>query len=405
MWLIRMAWLNLWRNRGRTLISMAAVFFSVILSIALTSIQDGTFDHLINNMVGYYSGYIQIHKAGYWEEQTLENSFQASVFLEDSINRVEQVASITPRLESFSLAASGEVTKGVMVVGIDPQRENGATSLEDKLVSGQYLDATGNEVLLGEGLAERLNLSLNDTLILIGQGYHGATAAGKYTIKGLLHFGSPDLNDRMLFMPIITAQELYSAENMITSYVLMLTETKNPDATANRVRNLLSQKYEVMTWEEIMPEIKQHIESDKGSGKIFQAILYLLVAMGIFGTMLMMMVERSYELGMLMAIGMRKSKMIFLLVLESVLTVMGGCVIGISLSIPVVHYLKIHPIRFTGEMGSSWERWGFEPVLPASTEAEHFISQGIIVLCIGLALSIYPIWKVVKLDPVSSMKR
>jgi ABC-type lipoprotein release transport system permease subunit len=84
---------------------------------------------------------------------------------------------------------------------------------------------------------------------------------------------------------------------------------------------------------------------------------------------------------------------------------MGGCVIGISLSIPVVHYLKIHPIRFTGEMGSSWERWGFEPVLPASTEAEHFISQGIIVLCIGLALSIYPVWKVVKLDPVSSMKR
>lgn len=405
MWLIRMAWLNLWRNRGRTLISMAAVFFSVILSIAMTSIQDGTFDHLINNMVGYYSGYIQIHKAGYWEEQTLENSFQASVSLEDSIKRIEKVSSITPRLESFSLAASGEVTKGVMVVGIDPQRENEATSLEDKLVSGKYLSAKGNEVLLGEGLAERLKLSLNDTLILIGQGYHGATAAGKYTIKGLLHFGSPDLNDRMLFMPIITAQELYSAERMITSYVLMLNETKNPDATAGKVRNLLSENYEVMTWEEIMPEIKQHIESDKGSSKIFQAILYLLVAMGIFGTMLMMMVERSYELGMLMAIGMHKSKMIFLLVLESVLTVMGGCLIGISLSIPVVHYLKIHPIRFTGELGSSWERWGFEPVLPASTEAEHFVSQGIIVLCIGLALSIYPVWKVLKLDPVSSMKR
>jgi ABC-type lipoprotein release transport system permease subunit len=192
---------------------------------------------------------------------------------------------------------------------------------------------------------------------------------------------------------------------MITSYVLMLTETKNPDATADQVRNLLSQNYEVMTWEEIMPEIKQHIETDKGNSKIFQGILYLLVAMGIFGTMLMMMVERSYELGMLMAIGMHKSKMIFLLVLESVLTVMGGCLIGISLSIPLVHYLKIHPIRFSGDMGSSWERWGFEPVLPASTEAEHFVSQAIIVLCIGLALSVYPIWKVVKLDPVSTMKR
>ena len=400
-----MAWLNLWRNRGRTLISMAAVFFSVILSIALSSIQDGTFDHLIKNMVGYYSGYIQIHKVGYWEEQTLENSFEASGSLEDSINQVKLVSSITPRLESFSLAASGDVTKGVMVVGVDPQRENETTSLKDKLVSGQYLNETGNEVLLGEGLAERLKLELNDTVILIGQGYHGSTAAGKYSIKGLLHFGSPDLNDRMLFMPIKTARELYSAESMVTSYVLMLNETKNLDAAAEQIRNHLKQNYEVMTWEEIMPEIKQHIESDKGSSKIFQAILYLLVAMGIFGTMLMMMVERSYELGMLMAIGMRKTKMIFLLVLESVLTVMGGCVIGITLSIPIVYYFKIHPIIFTGDLGKSWERWGFEPLLPASTDAEHFITQAIIVLCIGLALSVYPVWKVFKMDPVSSMKR
>jgi ABC-type lipoprotein release transport system permease subunit len=154
-----------------------------------------------------------------------------------------------------------------------------------------------------------------------------------------------------------------------------------------------------------MPDIKQHMESDKGNSRIFQTILYLLVGMGIFGTMLMMMVERSYELGMLMAIGMHKGKMILLLVTESVLTVMGGCLIGILLSMPVVYYFNRYPIRFKGEMGKSWERFGFEAILPASTEAEHFLSQGIIVLCIGLALSAYPVWKVIKLDPVSSMKR
>jgi putative ABC transport system permease protein len=405
MWLFRIAWLNLWRNRGRTLISMAAVFFAVILSIILTSIQDGAFDHLINNLVGYYSGYVQVHKAGFWEEQTLENSFHASVSLEDSIKNVKTVSAIAPRLESFSLAASGDITKGVMVVGIDPQRENNATSLTDKLIAGQFLNATGNEVLLCEGLANRLKLELNDTLLLIGQGYHGATAAGKYWIKGIIHFGSPDLNDQMLFMPLLAAQELYSAENRVTSYVLILEETNNLEETAEQVRNMLHENYEVMTWKEIMPDIKQHMDADKSNSKIFLMILYLLVGMGIFGTMLMMMVERGYELGMLMAIGMRKSKMIFLLVVESVLTVMGGCLIGILVSIPLVYYLKVNPIRFTGEIGSAWERFGFEAVLPASTEAIHFISQGLIVLCIGLVLSIYPVWKVVKLDPVSAMKR
>jgi len=405
MWMLKLAWLNLWRNKSRTLISMAAIFFAVVLSVLLSCLSDGAFDNLIKNMVGYYSGYVQIHKTGYWDEQTLENSFRASTELEDRILKVRTVSGITPRLESFSLAASGELTKGVLVIGIDPQRENQATSLESKLVSGQYLGESGNEVLLCEGLAGRLKLNLNDTLILIGQGYHGTTAAGQYKVKGLVRFGSPDLNDRMLFMPLTTAQELYSAENMVTSYVLVLNDTKNLDETALQVRNAIANTYEVMTWEEIMPDIKQHIESDTASDKIFLGILYILVGLGIFGTLLMMMVERSFELGMLMAIGMKKSKMIFLLVTESVLTVMGGCIIGIAMSIPVVYYFKVNPIRLSGELAETYERFGFEAVLPASTEAEHFIQQGFIVLCIGLALAIYPVWKVIALDPVAAMKR
>jgi putative ABC transport system permease protein len=405
MWMLRLAWLNLWRNKGRTLISMAAVFFAVILSIVLTSLTDGSFDHLINNLVGYYTGYVQVHKTGYWDEQILDNSFQSSATLEDSIRQVKNVSAAAPRLESFALAASGDLTKGVMVVGIDPQKENRATSLEEKMVSGEYLSALENEVLLGEGLAKRLKLTLHDTLVLIGQGYHGSTAAGKYRIKGIIRFGAPELNERMLFMPLTTAQELFGADQMITSYVLILDDTKSLDETTQQLRSILSTNYEVMSWEEIMPDIKQHMISDKANMKIFQAILYVLVAMGIFGTMLMMMVERTFELGMLMAIGMKKSKMILLLVSESVLTVMGGCLIGISMSIPIVYYMKIHPIRFTGEMGEIYERFGFEAVLPTSTAPDNFIWQGVIVLCIGLFLSIYPVWKVLRLDPVISMKR
>ena len=404
MWMLHLAWLNLWRNKGRTLISMAAVLFAVTLSILLTSLTDGSFDHLINNLVGYYTGYVQIHKQGYWDEQNLDNSFRASTNLEDSVKKVENISGVAPRLESFALAATGDLTKGVMVVGIDPQKENKATSLEDKMISGEYLSGLENQVLLGEGLAKRLKLNLNDTLVLIGQGYHGETAAGKYRVKGLIRFGAPELNDRMLFMPLVTAQYLFGADQMITSYVLILNDTKNLDETTQKLRSILTNHYEVMSWDEIMPDIKQHMLSDKANMKIFQAILYVLVAMGIFGTMLMMMVERTFELGMLMAIGMKKSKMILLLVSESVFTVMGGCLIGILMSIPIVYYMKIHPIRFTGDIGEVYERFGFEAVLPTSTDAYNFIWQGVIVLCIGLFLSIYPVWKVMRLDPVISMK-
>lgn len=405
MWMLQLAWFNLWRNKGRTLISMAAVLFAVILSVVMTSLTEGAFDHLIKNLVGYYTGYAQVHKAGYWNEQNLDNSFQASIRLEDSIKQIKNVSDVAPRLESFALAAAAELTKGVMVVGIDPQKENKTTSLSDKLVVGNYLQDLDNEVLLGEELARRLKLSLHDTVVLIGQGYHGTTAAGKYRIKGMLHFGSPELNERMLFMPLAAAQELFGATQMITSYVLILENTKNLDETTHPLRMRLHDRYEVMSWEEMMPDIKQHMVSDKANMKIFQAILYVLVAMGIFGTMLMMMVERTFELGMLMAIGMKRSKMILLLISESVFTVMGGCLVGILMSVPIVYYLKVHPIRFTGELGKVYERFGFEAVLPTSTQVDNFLWQGVIVLGIGIVLSIYPVYKILRLDPVSSMKR
>ena len=135
--------------------------------------------------------------------------------------------------------------------------------------------------------------------------------------------------------------------------------------------------FEVMTWEQMMPEIKQHIETDTNNMKVIQAILYLLVSFGIFGTLLMMMAERRYELAMLIAIGMKKYKLSILLLIESIMTVVLGCVIGIAVSIPVVYYYYIHPIRLSGEAAKTYEDFGFEAVFPTSIHSDHFINQAI----------------------------
>lgn len=395
----------MWRNRNRTGITIAAIFFAVILSVVTSSLQDGVFDNLIKNVVSFYSGYIQVHKTGYWDERILDNTFERSLQVEQQILGNSNVTEIAPRLESFALASSQELTKGCMVIGISPEEENKITALLPKVVEGEYLTKEDRDVLLGQGLASRLNLSLHDTLVLLGQGYHGATAAGKYRIKGIIRFGSPDLNDQALFLSLAAAQELYSADNLLTSYVLGLKNPSLLSSTADRLRSAVGDAYEVMTWEEMMPEVIQHIRTDKGSMYIIQGILYMLICFGIFGTLLMMMVERRYEMGMLVAIGMKKIKLMQLLMMESVLTVLTGCLLGIAASIPIVYYLYRHPIRFKGEMAKVYEEFGFEPIFPTSTDVNIFITQGLIVLVIGLMLSMYPIVKVARLDPVSAMKK
>jgi ABC-type lipoprotein release transport system permease subunit len=405
MFLLKLAWKNIWRNRNRSIITMAAIFFAVLLSIATTSLRDGIFDNLVKNVVSFYTGYIQVHKMGYQDEQILDNSFEAKAETEYKIVLDKNVVGVTPRLESFALASAGNLTKGCMVVGIHPEKENQITSLEKRIIQGEYLDARDHAVLLSDGLAERLTLKLHDTIVLIGQGYHGSTAAGKFPIIGIAKFGSPELNDKIVFMPLQAAQEFYGAADLITSYILSLKATNQFEATAANVTAALGTDFEVLTWGDIIPDIKQHIQTDTQNAKYVQGVLYMLICFGIFGTLLMMMVERRFEMGMLVAIGMKKTDLMLLLLIESVLTVVTGCVMGILTSIPLLYYFNRHPIKMGGETAEIYQRFGFEPIFPTSIDADNFIRQGMIVIIIGLVLSLYPMYKAIRINPATAMKR
>lgn len=405
MWLIKFAWRNLWRNRGRTSITIAAIFFAVILSVTASSLKTGIFNNLVKNVVSFYTGYIQVHKKGYQDEQILDNSFIASSSTEQKILSQKNIEGIAPRLESFALASSGNITKGCMIVGIVPLKEDKITFLQNKLIDGKYLSENDHAALLGQGFSERLKLHVHDTIVLIGQGYHGSTAAGKYPVKGILRFGSPQLNDKILFLPLSAAQDFFDAGGMITSYIVSIRNEKSLDLTTANIQSRIGNDYEVMSWGELMPDIRQHIRTDSNNMKVVQGVLYLLICFGIFSTLLMLMVERRFEMGMLVAIGMKKGKLMILLFIESILTVLAGCIGGIMVSIPLVFYLNKNPIRIGGETAKAYERFGFEAVFPTSTDASIFIYQGIVVLIIGILLSIYPLYKVIRLNPVTAMKK
>ncbi len=405
MWLISLAWKNLWRNKSRTAITMAAVFFAVILSVFTSSLKDGIFDNLVKNVVSFYTGYIQVHKNGYWDEQVLDNNMDFNENVNFQLLNIENVSGAAPRLETFGLIATDKNTKGCMVVGIDPEKEHLVTSLKDKIIKGSYLETDDKEVLLSAGLADRIKAEINDTVYLIGQGYHGATAAGRFIVKGMVKFGSPELNNQIMYLSLSAAAELFSAEGLATSAVISMKNPKLLQKTVNAIEQKLGNGYEAMSWEVMLPDVKQHIESDSKSMKYIQGILYMLVSFGIFGTLLMMMVERKYELGMLVAIGMKKSKLSLIIIIESILTVLGGCLLGLMTSIPIIYYFNKKPLVMGGEIAAIYEKFGFEAVFPTSTSPYNFYYQGITVVIIGLLLSLYPVYKIFTIDPATSMKR
>ncbi len=402
--LLQLAWRNLWRNPNRSLITMASVWCAVVLAVAMSSLQKGVFDHLIANVVSFYSGYIQVHRAGYQAEQTLENTFPLTDSIQNAVLSSPGVAAATPRLEAFALASTGEKTKGCLVAGIAPETEDLVTRLKSKIVAGEYLQDSSQVILLAEGLAKRLQTGVGDTVILLGQGYYGSTAAGKYAIGGILHFGSPELNDQVVFMPLALAQHWLDAPGLATTLVISPKKPAATEQTAAQLRASLPADFETLTWQEMMPDIHEHIKTDTASSVIILGVLYLLISFGIFATLLMMLAERQREFGMLVALGMKKLQLARVVLFESVFITLTGCLFGILVSIPLVWWLKEHPIRITGEMAEVYEKFGFEAIFPASLAPSIFWNQALAVLVIGLLLSLYPVLKVLFLKPVEAMR-
>jgi len=396
---------NIWRNKRRTLITMASVTFAVMLAITMRSLQNGVFEKLVDDMVGYYTGYLQVHLHGYQDEQSLDNAMPFDKDLLASVNQTENVSSAVPRIESFMLSASGTTTRGCLLVGTMPEEERRMSGLDKRLVAGDYLINEAREVLIAERLAAKLQLRQGDTLVLLGQGYQGMTAAGKFPVRGVVHFGTPALNETLVFMPLSACQELLGTGDRITALAVNLEDPSRLLSTQHLLASEAGARHEVISWKEMLPDIDNHIRTDSANFYLFFGVLYILIGFGMFGTVLMMLNERRYELGILLSIGMSRARIAFMLVGETILIALIGALSGVAISFPLVLYLVAQPIHFKGSAAEAYSRFGFDPVWPASLDWSVFMTQTMIVLAIALLVSVYPCIAVCRLQAVKSIRR
>lgn len=402
---LTLSWRNIWRNKRRTLITVASILFAVLFASFMEALQKGAWNNMIDNVVNFYFGYAQIHQRGYWEEQTLEKAFAFDPAFKALEEEIGEIKAMVPRLESFALASTGENTIGALVVGIDPDLEDQMTSLKSRMIDGQYFSKEDQAVLVAAGVAANLDLAINDTLLLISQGYHGVNAAGKYPVKGLVEFASPDLNKQMVYLPLKEAQWFYGAEGRVTSIALKIDQDDDiAPAMAAMQQRVDTAAYELMDWKAMMPDLLEAKALDSAGNVIVYIILYMIIAFGIFGTILMMTKEREYEFGILVAIGMKRAQLSASVWLEVMLLGLIGALAGILVSLPIVYYFKINPIRFSGDYAVMMEKFGFEPIFPASFDWRIFLVQALVVFVITALLALYPTLKIRKLEPVAAMR-
>lgn len=398
------AWRNLWRNKRRTLITAASVFFGVIFSTVMSSMQEGSYDSNVKNSVRFYTGYLQIQHQDYWEEKTLENHISYDEDLFQDLQQNPEVKNITPRLEYFALASRGSATKVAQVTGIKPDMEKQVTNITSNIDQGRYLEKGDNGVIIGSLLAENLELGIGDTITLTGQGYRYATAAGLFPVTGIVDFPSQELNKTMVYMTLETCQQFYNAPDMLTSVSVMITDNDKLAEVQQEIGALVPEDYTTMNWKEMMPALVQQIESDRAGGYIFMAILYMIILFGILGTIMMMIAERRRELGVMMAVGMKRLKLATVIVIETFFIGVLGAATGILGSIPIVGYYVNNPIPLQGQTAEVMESYGWEPFMFFSSEPRIFYLQAIIVLSITVLVAIYPITKIFTMKEINALR-
>ncbi len=402
---IKLAWRNIWRNKRRTLITAASIFFAIFFALIMRALQLGSYGNMIDNAVKLYSGHIQIHADGYWDNKSINNTLVKNEKLMETLRNNRHIKQIVPRLESFALGSSGPQTKGVLVMGVDPEKQDSMSKLSEKLVKGEYFDPGEQAAIIGETLSEYLQLGVNDTLVLLGQGYHGATAAGKYTVRGIVKIPKPDLDNKIVYLPLSTGQQMYMAYNRLTTMAINLHDHRDLNETVIQLKESLpDDQYEVKSWREIMPELVQQIQSDNASGWILLAILYLIIAFGVFGTVMMMINERRREFGVMIAVGMHKFKLAWIVTVEMIFIGLLGLIAGIIGSMPVILYYHYNPIRLSGEVADSIETFGIEPIMPMAWQVDFYLNQTIIVAVIVIVSVLYPIYSITRIRAVKAMR-
>lgn len=469
--LLKIAWRNLWRNKRRTAITAASILFAVFFAIIMRSYQLGFYGHMIKSAIESYAGFLQVQNPDYQDDPSLENNFECSDSLLQVLDKTPGLKAVVPRIETFALASSGNQTKGVLIIGIDPEREsmlanpaknivkyrltkpvinslksnkdipeNIKQQLEsslnysfanigsiashfeldpllnknvvDEIASasafhGNYISVGKKSVLVSDKLSKYLKINVGDTLVLMGQGFHGSTAADLFEVAGIVKIPHPELDNKLVYMPLDKAQAFLDIENRVTSLAINLTDNRDENMLImqDKLNSMFDQKQlTVKNWKEFNKVLMQQIESDNQSGKVFLALLYFIIFFGIFGTVLMMIHERKRELGVLVSIGMRKTKLGIIIIIEMFFMGLIGVLSGLALSSPLIWYLFKNPMRLTGDMAQVMEDMGFEPVMPLAWFDMYMVWQGLIVALMVVLASIYPLRKVFKLKEIEALR-
>lgn len=402
--LLKIAWRNIWRNRTRSLVVIGAIIIGVWSVIFLISYSVGTIKSYVNNAIENEISHLQIHHPDFPKDKEIKYYLPHAEAMEAELQATDHVQAATVRSLTNAMLSTAKGARGIQIKGIQPQTEAQVTHLDQKLVEGEYFGSSGrNPILISRTLADKLGVKLRSKVVLTFQDLNGDITAAAFRIVGLFETNSNAVDEGTAFTLQSDLNQLLGAEQIAHEAAILL---HDPDFL-EQVDTTLRQRYPdllVQTYKELSPEIELFNSQIQLTATIFTVIVMLALIFGIINTMLMAVLERLKELGMLMAIGMNKFRVFFMIVLETILLGLLATPLGL-----LAGYLTVVRLSEIGIDLSAWSggmrEFGISEIIYPSLESQIYGQLALAVFITAVVASLYPAYKAIRLKPVEALHK
>lgn len=396
--LIGIAWKNIWRNKTRSAIIIAAISLGLLGGLLASSVSFGMGDQMIATAISTNLSNIQIHQKDFRESQNVIDTIPRLATLVNRIDSIKGIAGVARRVIVTAMASSPVSAAGVELIGVIPQEERRITDIPEKITDGNYFNGMArNPVVIGQALAKELDLKNGSKLVFTFQNDSGEITGGAFRVTGIFKTVSTNFDKSTAFVRAEDLHRLIGTDSAWHELAILLTKKASMDSVATHLRSVAG-NLQVSTWKQLAPDLAYVSESLATTLYIFMIVILTALAFGIVNTMLMVVLERRREFGMLTAVGMPRKSIFSMIVLETVILSLTGAIIGMTLTIITMAILSNTGIDLS-IISRGLNQFGIAEILYPSLPISMYPILMAMVIATAVLASIYPAIKALRLRP------
>ncbi len=402
--LIKIAWKNIWRNRVRSFVVMGAIILGVWATIFMISFSYGMVRSYVDNAIENQISHVQAHVPDFKKDREYQYYFENPDRVLAAAKKVAGYKGATVRTLIQGALSTTKGMRGIEIRGVTPESEASVTHIDQKVIDGAYFQEDGkNQCLVSERTAKKLGIKVRSKIVLTFQDLQGEVTAGAFRVIGIFDTGIAPFDEGSVFVKSVDLNRLLGKESIAHEMALLLNDPRQALPAKEYLQEQLPE-FKVETYREISPDVQLYESQIQTSVTIFIVIIMLALVFGIINTMLMAVLERYRELGMLMAIGMNKVRVFFMIFLETIFLALVAVVPGLLLGYLSVQHFNKHGINL-GAFSRGLEQFGMSEIIYPTVEQGVYVQMAIAVAITAVLASIYPAWKAIKLRPVEAIRK